>query len=458
MVALIVVTTPRRPPIIHHLPQQLHQRVPPASNYRQPRFSGVWRCAGAFPWERSWIRDHHVLVESRDNRRYRRRLCCGCVAPNCVVTMGPLSARLVGLTRCCRDHNHRRRSFSSHSNNNHTTTNNNDTTNNIIDSDDGIDYRTDGGIVEGVWIFCRHGDRSPGRVLSPAHRRNEEGAFWTSRLPYPDSITAFSAYCQHYPPMIYPGTNDGEFLDTKRNPYGFLTQKGLSQLKENGHRFFNRYDSLGRHHAGRNHWRWEMASDFLQVWDVNVYSTNYVRTILSAQSFLDGLLGTHCFSPSTERSLDPEITKERVVPDHAWVRKNFFENSGNGNPITNQASSSQANNNPWRIPIQIRQLSQDPLNAFDRQPDTMAEYVGEVMKSREFHARDSAAAPLAARLANILPGLIRPHRSGLSSRSPSGINWVEAADHFVCCESHGLPLSKYSNFDNDGTLPSSREN
>ena len=275
-----------------------------------------------------------------------------------------------------------------------------------------VDYRTDGGVVEGVWIFCRHGDRSPGRVLSPAHRRNEEGAFWTSRLPFPDSITAFSAYCKNYPPNIHPGTNEGEFLDSKRNPYGFLTQKGLSQLKENGHRFFNRYDTCGRHLSTRSHWRWENAQDFLEVWNVKAYSTNYIRTILSAQSFLDGLLGTHCFSPSAQRSLDSLITKEQVVPDHNWVKETFHENS--------------EQDNQRLVPVKVRKISHDPLNAFDRNPDMMAEYVGEVMKKKEFHARDSAAAPLAARLSNILPGLIRPHRSGFSSRSPSGINWVEA--------------------------------
>ena len=307
------------------------------------------------------------------------------------------------------------------------SSNNNNSNNNEPPKDERVDYRSDGGVVEGVWIFCRHGDRSPGRVLSPAHRRNEEGAFWTSRLPYPDSLTAFSSYCKYYPPDIYPGTNHGEFLDTKRNPYGFLTQKGLSQLKESGHRFFNRYDRCGRHLANRDHWRWETAQDFLAVWKVNVYSTNYVRTILSAQSFLDGLLGTHCFTPSAERTVDDEITKEQVVPDHEWVRETFFPNH---NTTTCPSSSSSS----ALVPVQVRKLSQDPLNAFDRHPDSMAEYVGEVMKQADFTTRDSAAAPLAARLANILPGLIRPHRSGFSSRSPSGINWVEAGTYslYVC--------------------------
>ena len=86
-------------------------------------------------------------------------------------------------------------------------------------------------------------------------------------------------------------------------------------------------------------------------------------------------------------------------------------------------------NNPVVCPkvfVHTRNQTQDILNAFDRNPDAGAEFVGMVMKGKDFHARDSAAAPLAARLANIIPGLIRPHRSNFSSRSPSGIHWVEA--------------------------------
>lgn len=57
----------------------------------------------------------------------------------------------------------------------------------------------DGGTVQGVWIFSRHGDRSPGRCLMLAHRRNEEAAYWVSKLPYPDSTAAYQAYSQFFP-------------------------------------------------------------------------------------------------------------------------------------------------------------------------------------------------------------------------------------------------------------------
>lgn len=91
-------------------------------------------------------------------------------------------------------------------------------------------------------------------------------------------------------------------------------------------------------------------------------------------------------------------------------------------------------------------------NAFDRNPDLIADLVSEVMKSEDFLQRDGKAAPLAARLANILPGLVRRKRGtskDFSTRAPSGINWVEAADHFVCRSAHNIELAKFSDFDTE---------
>lgn len=291
------------------------------------------------------------------------------------------------------------------------------------------DFLTNDGVIEGVWMFCRHGDRTPSRALSPAHRKDEEAAFWMSKLPYPDSASAFEAYCQHFPLDILPGTNQGKFIDVKRNPFGFLTQRGLEQLKENGHRFFNRYNHHGHHFPDQHDWRWEVAEDFLAVWDVSVYSTNYLRTIMSVQSFLDGLLGTNCYQPKKMRAFKPDIIKEVRIPDHSWAQEEHAEDV--------------------LVKVKVRDLSNDPLNAFDRNPDLIADLVSEVMLSPDFQKRDSAAAPLAARLANALPGLVRPFRSDFSQRSPSGINWVEAADHFVCRSAHGLGYARFTDFEHE---------
>lgn len=251
-----------------------------------------------------------------------------------------------------------------------------------------------------------------------------------TRLPNPDSAAAYEAYSRYFPLNVPENANQGEFLDVHRNPFGFLTQKGLLQLKESGHRFFNRYNHYAHHFPQRQSWRWNFAEDFLSVWNVSVYSTNYLRTVLSAQSFLDGLLGTHCYTPSSDtRRYDSNTTEETRVPNHSWKREDFGAET--------------------LVPVQVREISSDPLNAFDRNPDLMADLISEVITSEEFQSGDSKAAPLAARLANVLPGLVRFRLSDVSQRSPSGINWVEASDHFVCRKAHGLQLAKFSDYEHD---------
>jgi Histidine phosphatase superfamily (branch 2) len=267
--------------------------------------------------------------------------------------------------------------------------------------------------------------------MSPQHRSNDEAAFWVARLPFPDTASAFQALSTRFPLEILPGTNQGRFIDAKRNPFGFLTQTGLEQLKDTGHRFFNRYNHHGHHLPDRLEWRWDVAQDFLSVWDVNVYSTNYLRTVMSAQSFLDGLLGSSCYVPESRREFNPNVFNEPQVPDHSWT------------------DAAALGNSDELVRVRVRDVSNDPLNAFDRNPELINELVMEVMESTEFNKRDGAAAPLAARLANVLPGLARQHQSDFSKRAPSGINWVEAADHFVCRSAHGLDFAKFSDFEHD---------
>jgi len=282
------------------------------------------------------------------------------------------------------------------------------------DDNDNESILMEGGIVEGVWIFTRHGDRSPGRCLSPAHRRNEEASFWVSKLPYPDSTAAYEAYSKFYPlQVLSTNTNQGQFLDTKRNPFGFLSQTGLRQLKQSGHGYFHRYNRHAHHMPDQG--RWELAGDFLAAWNVRAYSTNYLRTVLSAQSFLDGLLGTHCFSPSEDRVRDIEVREERDLPDHGSYRDGAHrrrqqqqqqqqpQQRRHGHTTSNHDEKNNGDDDVI-VPVTVRELSRDPLNAFDRNPDMIAELVSEVMTSKSFQDRDAAAAALAGRLANILPG------------------------------------------------------
>ena len=97
---------------------------------------------------------------------------------------------------------------------------------------------------------------------------------------------------------------------------------------------------------------------------------------MSVQSLLDGLLGTKCYEAlqqQTEKKRDEGYCTD--IPNHQTI-KDF---------------SSDA-----LLPVQVRGRSDDTLNAFDRNPDLMAELVGDVISSAELQEMDGAAAPLAA--------------------------------------------------------------
>ena len=126
---------------------------------------------------------------------------------------------------------------------------------------------------------------------------------------------------------------------------------------------------------------------FLDQWNISIYSTNYLRTVTSAQCFLHGLLG--------------DI-------DH----------------------------NSHDITVKVRCRGKDTLNAFDKNPEFMMKLVSDVVESVQFQTKDATAATLAARLALCLPGLANPgHRA---HGGPSGINWIHATDHFVCRTAHNV--------------------
>jgi hypothetical protein len=323
------------------------------------------------------------------------------------------------------------------------------------------DYWTNDGVVEGVWMFCRHGDRTPSRPLTPEHRRNEEAAYWMTKLPIPDSMAVFESYSKYYPvsiqqPLENPevvnpagpidniNANQHVFIDVARNPFGFLTSKGLQQLADKGQRFFNRYNAHALHLPQCK--RWVTPQDFLTMWNVQVYSTNYLRTIMSIQSFLDGLFHTKCYYHPSEynppdRTFDRNIIKEERIP---CLDDNY-----------NQIGNTDSDNGKPLVSINVRDLRHDPLNAFDRNPTLIAELVSEVMSTEDFLLRDGKAASLAARLANILPGLVRKNiypksskkTNDFSRNAPSRINWVEAADHFICRNAHNVSLTKFSDYE-----------
>jgi hypothetical protein len=311
------------------------------------------------------------------------------------------------------------------------------------------DWVTNDGIIEGVWVFVRHGDRAPSRPLSPNHKLIEEAEFWRRKLPRPDSMAAFEELCRIFRPVIHP-SNGGRFLDTSRAPFGFLTHTGIKQTCELGSRLFQRYDRHGYLQQKRRYDH-RRQQEFLEAWDLQVYSTNYLRTVMSAQSFLDGLLGTNRYSSLGDQSrgtvaagvehLDEWdfYNQELRIPSHESVR----------------IVQEQCVENESLVEVRIRGPHDDTLNAFDRSPEMMAELVSVVISSTEFQEKDGAAAPLAARLANILPGLARKKKNTTGfNAAPSGINWIEACDHFVCRKAHNLELSRFSDFEHDDRVES----
>jgi Histidine phosphatase superfamily (branch 2) len=245
----------------------------------------------------------------------------------------------------------------------------------------GSDYSGNDGVIEGVWMFTRHGDRTPSRPMSPEHRRHEESAFWVSRLPVPNSWDVLNDFSRYFPIQ-----SDNQFLELKRNPYGFLTEKGISQLYEHGKRFRARYL---RHGLQEN----ERGLSFEEMWTVRAFSTNYLRTVLSVQSFLSGLFDIARTLDQPPRDVDPELPHEMN-----------YSRSSDGAEITS---------------VIVRDIQIDPLNAFDRNPDLMERLSTDVMSSETFRYHDGKAAPLAARLASNLPGLVKDRTSDYAAMSPS---------------------------------------
>ena len=91
--------------------------------------------------------------------------------------------------------------------------------------------------IMGVWIFHRHGDRTPGRALVADTRSyiEKDSSFWRTKIP-PIDRTHYDLLSKKFPVKTDPNNNGGKFLDADsgKEPYGFLTSKGMQQLYEIG--------------------------------------------------------------------------------------------------------------------------------------------------------------------------------------------------------------------------------
>lgn len=241
-------------------------------------------------------------------------------------------------------------------------------------------------IVEGVFLFHRHGDRTPGKSLVADNYTDEESSFWKTRIP-PTDQSYYEMLSQRFPAKLHPDNNSGQFKDASggNESYGFLTWKGMHQMYHTGNAMSGRYGPKG-------------GERFQDYWNITAFSTNYLRTVKSCQTFLDGLLSS---------SSSSSITVDYEQPTH-------YENVDPENYLKYCDTPG--------IEITVRDIKNETLNAFDSSPELMKKLFKDVIATPEFIDKDTKAAFLAARLSNYVPGLMK--QSSYGGSSPSGINWV----------------------------------
>ncbi|KAL7457042.1 hypothetical protein ACHAWC_008527 [Mediolabrus comicus] len=303
-------------------------------------------------------------------------------------------------------------------------------------------YLQNEGTIEGVWIFHRHGDRAPNRYLGSPAYQTVESSHWYSRIPPRHAASSTSSYSHYaalshyFPPNIHPSQNNGNYLDVNREPYGYLTYRGMDQMRCVGKRFRIRCDRYGYRRQNKKK---EKQSSFLEDWDVQAYSTNYLRTVTSVQCFLDGLIGSN-----NNTHNDSANRQKQQLLNAGGGLKRYYRDAGRHEHI-DATTLTSLEVVPTTIPVQVRDKTIDTLNAFDKRPTMMNELVKNVIQTDNFQRIDDQAKALATQLSDLLPGLRNaPQAFG---GTPSGINWIHANDHFVCRRAHGIPLTAFSDYE-----------
>lgn len=209
-------------------------------------------------------------------------------------------------------------------------------------------------------VFHRHGHRAPARDIL---RDNEE---WETRLPTRAAMDDTNKRIQitnHNPPDIEPPRDAASY------PFGALTERGRSHLVEVGRRTRGAFPAM------------------LQTQSINAYSTNYLRTQLSGQSFLLGLLEGN--SPSS----GPGVTLNYTV----------------------------------------RKSADCPMAFFDAHPKAEL-LLRSVRESEEFQRIEGDAETVR------LKELLLRHLPLLRKADGVSVDWPAAFDYVKCRPAHGLPL------------------
>ena len=270
--------------------------------------------------------------------------------------------------------------------------------------------------VEAVFVFHRHGDRTPGRSLVAEEYANDESGFWKTKIP-PSSC--FEILCERFPvtrQQTYSNSNNNtnyatgydSFRESSEGnrSFGFLTWKGLHQMYHKGL-------SMAQKYAPNSSSQSQSTTSFRDFWDIHAVSTNYLRTAMSCQAFLDGLL-TNSDADNSNSNIDTPLDYE--CPTH-------YEKI----PLEEYRAKHNANTSFFDgVEIMVRDSESETLNAFESSPKLMKKLMEDVFATPEFIADDREAQPLVKELIEYLPGLSKHTAYGEIS-SPSGgirINWV----------------------------------
>ncbi|TYZ59665.1 hypothetical protein PybrP1_005458 [[Pythium] brassicae (nom. inval.)] len=214
-----------------------------------------------------------------------------------------------------------------------------------------------------VQVVHRHGDRTPLRnVFRGARGEEAEAQRWEPMLPLSEQLAQLRGAFR----VATAQTPAQSPLQTR--PFGFLTRRGIEQMHARGVKL----RALGEREG--------LPFASLNDADVRVMSNAYMRTQLSAQALLHGLLGD-------ELRLAPRV--------HVLAQE------------------------------------RDMINTYASFPEIATLKAALETESEELAFREHAMAPRKQELARLLP---------LFAAGCEPFTWMTTADYFVCRTAHAVPL------------------
>ena len=215
------------------------------------------------------------------------------------------------------------------------------------------------------------------------------------------------------------------FDDTRggNETYGFLTWKGMHQMYHTGVAMADRY---GPENSQNNGLLVRPGSSFRDLWDIEAFSTNYLRTVKSCQAFLDGLFNDHGSSSSSSSSgkigdreaLDYEPpTHYESIDDIAEYRRTRVDNSGGTNAVE----------------IHVRDPKDETLNPWSSSPELMKNLMSDALETPESIENNRKAANLTRELSEYIPGLLKHSPTPTSGIKINWVSWyAEESTSSVC--------------------------